>query len=106
MPDDRTPEERAYDKGVVASTIQTRLDAHAQRLDRINGSIDNTGSELKKLRGCVEELMDEQKTRDRISAALATTVKVAAAKQVTTRTFWLGIAMFTLALAGLYLGAR
>jgi hypothetical protein len=70
-------------------------------LDKINGSVDNTGSELKKLRGCVEELVDEQKTRDRISKALAGKVDAAAAKQVTTRTFVLGIIVVLIALAGL-----
>jgi AmiR/NasT family two-component response regulator len=103
---DRTSEERAYDAGKVAADIQARLDEHGRHLTTINGSIDHTGRELAKLHKDLDDLKADLNTREQVSRALAKVVKDAAARQVTTRTFVLGVVMVVIALGGLYLGTQ
>jgi hypothetical protein len=102
----RTSEERAYDAGVVAADIQSRLAAHDKHLADINGSVGDMNRELHKLRVGQNEIRSDLNTREQISKALAVVVREAAAKQVTTRSFFLGVAGLMLSLAALYLGSR
>jgi hypothetical protein len=91
---------------VKSSVIEAELASHAKRLDKINGSIDNTAAELSRVCEGLKSLTNDLKTRDAVSAALASKVAKAASAQVTKRAFYLGCLMFFVACAGLYLTAR
>lgn len=89
MPDD------PFNAAVVAAKLEVRVDSHEQRLGAINGSIDRMNTLL----------VNIQLAQERQEAAARTTAAVAkemAARQVTTRTFILGVVTVLIALAALF----
>jgi hypothetical protein len=104
--DERSPEQRAYDQGQDAAQDEARLREVEAHLKAVNGSVARTADELKGVRDQLSEMVSAQRARDAVAKAMAVTVTKAAAKQVTTRQFYLGVAGFLLAVVGLYLGVK
>jgi hypothetical protein len=106
MPNNRSDEQRAYDRGVERTRDQGKLQSHEERLDAINHSIENTGRELALLKEEVRNVRSDLKMRDKVAAALAAVVKDRAEKQVSTRTFLLGVAGLAVVIILAIVGAR
>lgn len=76
------------------------------RLAQLEESVRRSEDKLEALYRNIETLKSDLSARETVDKALKETFRAAAAKQVTTRQFYLGIAGFLLAVIGLYLGAQ
>ncbi len=111
---DEQREQRAVDlaraQGRREAVTEAQIESHEKRLNAINGSIDRTGNRLEalsrevgSLRDALESFAGKMQTRDAVSDALRKEVATANEKQISNRTFWLGVAVVVVAIAGLVL---
>lgn len=91
--------ELAYAKGRKDAQVDARLDGHEKRLNAINGSIDRHAHEAAQLRKTIEQVDGKVDgivaTLDKNAAVeeeRVAQIKDANEKQISTRTFWLGVA--------------
>jgi len=88
---ERREREEAFQRGRETAMIEARLNGHDARLDAINGSIDRTGNELRSVGEKLSRLDDAFRQSVAVAAARADDAKKDAEKQVSTRTFILGL---------------
>jgi HKD family nuclease len=79
-----TVEDRAFQRGQASAQMKGQLESHERRLNAINGSIDRSTQALDALKAAFEQNIA-------IAQARAEDAKTAAEKQVSTRTFLLGL---------------
>lgn len=84
-------EDRAFRRGQAAAQMKGQLEAHEARLNRINGSIDRAARSQAELASEVSSLRASIEKSAAIATARAEDVKLAAEKQVSTRTFVFGL---------------
>lgn len=84
-------EDRAFRRGQAAAQMKGQLEAHEARLNRINGSIDRSARSQAELASEVSSLRASIEKSAAIATARAEDVKLAAEKQVSTRTFVFGL---------------
>jgi phage shock protein A len=100
----------AYAFGRREADVDAHLRSHENRLDAINGSIEKHAKNAGELRDSIEDVKDMV---EGIAAALATAkaveadrvdqVKQANEKQISNRTYWLGVATIcAMIIVGLY----
>lgn len=77
----------AYNAGVEATRIDSRLGNLDTAVERINGSIESTGEALHELTDEVIKMREASIARDSASKALGEAVESRAKQQVTTRMF-------------------
>lgn len=77
-------EDRAFRRGQAAAVLKGTVEAHEKRLNAINGSIDRLAHAVGDLKGAFERSLA-------VTQARAEDAKTAAEKQVSTRTFILGL---------------
>ena len=87
-------EDRAFRRGQASARLKSAVDSHEQRLNAINGSIDRLSREVSEMKAAFERSVA-------ITAARAQDAKTAAEKQVSTRTFVLGLIGAVIAIGSL-----
>lgn len=96
----------AREEGARQATVDGRLDNHEDRLDAINGSVKRTGDALKELGDQVAQLVARQTVRDAVDADRLKELKRANERQISTRTFILGVIAILIPLIALLLSIQ
>lgn len=101
---ERTAIELAEQRGREAARLEGRLDDHDKHFKVVNGSIERTARGLERLEGVVAELAASFKENAAVTTARAADAKEAAERQVSTRTFVLGLLGAVAAIGALLAG--
>jgi hypothetical protein len=94
----------AEQRGREAAQLEGRLDEHDKHFAVVNGSIERTAKGLERLEGVVADLAGAFKENAAVTAARAADAKEAAERQVSTRTFVLGLLGAVAAIGALLAG--
>lgn len=86
-----TAEDRAFQRGQAAAKMKGQLESHEKRLNAINGSIERSASAQERTSERLESLRAAFEQNIAIAQARAEDAKQAAERQVSTRTFLLGL---------------
>jgi HKD family nuclease len=85
-------EDRAFQRGQESAQMKGQLASHERRLDAINGSIDRSAKAQERMGERLDALKAAFEQNIAIAQARAEDAKQAAERQVSTRTFLLGLA--------------
>jgi hypothetical protein len=112
MAGEETPGEReakalrlAEDRGRREQAIDGRLHDHESQLRVLDGNLRGMEVELRGVKEAVQTMGADARRRDAVSEALAKAAQDLASKQVSTRTFLLGLASLMGLVISLYLSA-
>jgi chromosome segregation ATPase len=94
-------EERAYQRGQATAKLKAQVESHERRLSAVNGSIERNANEMHNLAGTVSKLGEDFRQSVAITADRAQAAREAAERQVSTRTFILGLIGAVVAIGGL-----
>lgn len=92
--------DRAYQAGQRQAEMSTQIASHERRLNAINGSVARGADNTAELNKKIDALIAENSTSRAVNNALAASVKDAAAKQISSRGFYIATASVVLTLMG------
>lgn len=92
----------AEDRGRRKQQVDGRLDALEEHARNVNGQIGRLADGQDAINKKVDGLTETVKTADAVGKALATQAKEAIDKQVTSRQFWVGVALVMVSLLSVY----
>lgn len=84
-------EDRAFQRGQAAAKMKGQLESHEKRLNAINGSIERSTRAQERTNERLDALKNAFEQSIAIASARAEDAKTTAEKQVSTRTFVLGL---------------
>lgn len=100
-----TAHERS-DLRVAAARLEGRVNSHEDHLRGINGSIGRLETDVRGIAKAVAAIEAAQSQRDAVAQALEQAVRESSQAQVTTRSYFVGLGLFLVALATLLLSVH
>lgn len=102
--DPQAATEAAYRRGLAEASTAAQIEANRLSVVDLRQDLDDAIRTVRELTASVQKLVNEQEQQKAVQSALAQSVKDTSDKQLSTRTFVLGLVGFLIALAALLFG--